>query len=124
MILADTLIWIDHFRHGDVVLAELLQAQAVLMHPFIIGELALGALRQRDAILDDLRALPRAQIATDGEVLRFITQHTLSGQGIGYVDAHLLAATRLTPNCRLWTRDKRLHTVATLLAMTRSGDTV
>ena len=111
MILADTSIWIDHFRQGDAVLAKLLQARAIVMHPFIIGELALGNLRQRDDILNDLQDLPRAKVATDAEVLHFIAQHALFGLRIGYIDAHLLAAARLTPDCLLWTRDKRLHDI-------------
>jgi predicted nucleic acid-binding protein len=112
MILADTSIWIDHFRHGDAVLAELLYTRNIVMHPFIIGELALGNLRQRDDILNDLQDLPRAQVANDAEVLHFIAQHALFGLGIGYIDAHLLAAARLTSNCLLWTRDKRLRGIA------------
>ena len=112
MILADTSIWIDHFRSNDAVLSDLLQGQRIVMHPFIIGELALGNLRQRNEILDALQDLPQARVATDPEVLHFITQNALFGIGIGYIDAHLLAAARLTPGCLLWTRDKRLHNIA------------
>lgn len=112
MILVDTSIWIDHLRQGDPTLVRLLSAGQVLAHPFITGELALGSLRNRAAVLDALDELPRASVATDQEVLRFIETAQLFGQGIGYIDAHLLAAVRLAPGSRLWTRDKRLHGVS------------
>ena len=115
MILVDTSIWIDHFRHGDEHLIQLLQAGRVISHTFIIGELALGCLKNRNTILDSLKDLPQAVVATDNEVMRFIDENTLFGKGIGFIDAHLLAAARLTPGSRLWTRDKRLLTVAATL---------
>jgi predicted nucleic acid-binding protein len=99
-------------RNGDSTLVNLLNTGQVLTHPSIIGELALGSLRQRDVILDTLTNMPRAKIATDEEVLALINQSNLYGIGIGYIDAHLLASTRLTPGTLLWTRDKRLRTVA------------
>ncbi len=105
-------MWIDHLRNGDSALVNLLHTGQVLTHPFVIGELALGSLRQRDVILDALNDMPRAKIATDEEVLALINQSNLYGIGIGYIDAHLLASTRLTPGTQLWTRDKRLRTVA------------
>jgi predicted nucleic acid-binding protein len=108
MILVDTSVWVDHLQRGDTALSELLTASRVLAHPFVIGELALGSLRQRDMILGTLQDLPHARVATDNEVLHFIGDQTLYGIGIGYVDAHLLAAVRLTPGASLWTRDKRL----------------
>lgn len=117
MILADTSVWIDHLRHGDAVLATLLGSGRVLMHPFVIGELALGNLRQRDPILRDLRNLPQAVCASDPEVSHFIERATLYGLGIGYIDAHLLAAARLTPGGSLWTRDKRLRRAAERLGL-------
>lgn len=115
MILVDTSIWIDHFRHGDEHLIQLLQAGRVISHTFIIGELALGCLKNRNTILDSLKDLPQAVVATDTEVMRFIDENTLFGKGIGFIDAHLLAAARLTPGSRLWTRDKRLLTIAATL---------
>jgi predicted nucleic acid-binding protein len=115
VILVDTSVWVDHLRHGDTILAGLLQSCLVLVHPFIIGELALGGLHPNTQILTLLQALPEASVATDSEVLFLITRHNLSGCGIGYVDAHLLAATRLMPNASLWTHDKRLQAVATHL---------
>jgi hypothetical protein len=117
MILVDTSVWIDHLRDGDATLAELLNGSQVLMHPFILGELACGNLRNRDEVLALLKDLPRAAVATDEEVLFFIERHALMGRGIGYVDAHLLAAAALGNATRLWTRDRRLRTQADALAL-------
>ena len=116
MILVDTSVWVDHLRGSDAVLAERLHAGRVLIHPFVIGELALGNLRQRDHILALLHELPRAMVATDDEVLRFINGNTLFGCGVGYVDIHLLASARLT-GCTLWTRDRRLQNLAVQLEL-------
>jgi len=112
MILADTSVWIDHLRRTDVLLADRLDRGEIIVHPFVIGELALGSLRGRDAILKSLGKLPRAQTAKDVEVLGMIDHHRLFGLGIGFVDAHLLAATLLTDDGRLWTRDRRLRDAA------------
>ena len=117
MILVDTSIWIDHLRGGGDLLAKLLRAGRVLTHPFVIGELALGAIRQRETILDALSNLPRAELATDAEVLGFINGRALFGRGIGYVDVHLLASARLTAGAELWTRDNRLRSVADELGL-------
>ena len=117
MILVDTSVWVDHLRAGDRTLAGLLDTGSVLSHAFVIGELALGDLRQRDLVLATLQDLPQASVATDREVLRFIGQHELFGLGIGYVDAHLLAAVRLTAGAALWTRDKRLLGVSERLGL-------
>ncbi|MDR2856920.1 MAG: VapC toxin family PIN domain ribonuclease, partial [Novosphingobium sp.] len=108
MILADSTVWIDHLRRGDPLLARRLEAGLVHIHPFIIGEIALGSLRRRDTVLSALRGLPTVAQATDEEVQAFIERQPLYSLGIGYIDAHLLAATRLTPGLRLWTRDRRL----------------
>jgi predicted nucleic acid-binding protein len=123
VILVDSSVWIDHFRLNDAVLAGLLDSQRVLTHPFVIGELALGSLKQRNVILSALRDLPRASVASDDEVLDFIAQHELFGQGVGYIDAHLLASVRLTPNASLWTRDKRLRAVADGLSLSAKSTT-
>jgi predicted nucleic acid-binding protein len=88
-----------------------------LIHPFVIGELALRWLRQREIILEALSELPKVTVATDAEVLAFIGRHALFGRGIGYVDVHLLAAGRLTAGSQLWTRDNRLRRVADELGL-------
>jgi predicted nucleic acid-binding protein len=113
VILVDTSVWVDHFRRGDVELAARLNQGEVLMHPFVLGEIALGSLRRRKPVLNDLSALPQTKVASDDEVLMFIERHRLSGTGIGWVDAHLLGAVQLTDGARLWTRDRRLHGIAT-----------
>ena len=116
MILVDTSVWVDHLRRGNERLAALLEDELVLVHPHVIGELLLGQLRQRDA-LSDLMNLPLANVASDEEVLHFIKQERLFGIGIGYVDSHLLAATRLTAGATLWSRDRRLQAAAEKLAL-------
>jgi predicted nucleic acid-binding protein len=124
LILVDTSIWIDHLRANNAVLKGLLDAGRVLMHPFVIGELALGRMRHREMILAALSDLPRAELATDAEVLGFVDREALFGRGIGYVDAHLLASTRLSAGAAMWTRDARLRNVAEKLglAMAPHGD--
>lgn len=117
MILVDSTIWVDHLRKSDPQLTSHLEAGLVFTHPFIIGEIALGSLRQRSKVLGALHGLPLVTSATDDEVHAFIEQQPLYSLGIGYVDAHLLAATRLMPGMRLWTRDRRLHDAATSLGI-------
>ena len=111
MILADTSIWIDHLRRNNRVFAELLRANSILCHPFVIGEVALGHLAPR-GVLVDLQDLPRCTMASDSEVLELSERHSLYGRGIGYVDVHLLASIRMRPGTALWTLDKRLNRVA------------
>lgn len=108
MILTDTSVWVDHLRSNDPAMASLLHAGQILIHPAVIGEIALGSLRHRKRLLQLLAQLPAAIPATDAEVLQFIETHRLFGTGVGYVDAHVLASVRLTPDAVLWTRDKRL----------------
>ena len=117
MILVDTSVWVDHLRSSDERLVGLLDAGMVLAHPFVIGELTLGNLGQRETVLSALSDLPRAIVATDAEVLHFIDRHTLFGRGIGYIDIHLLAAVGLTAGAGLWARDKRLHGIALQLGL-------
>lgn len=117
MILADTSVWVDHLRVGDKTLTGLLDLGLILVHPFVIGELALGRLRERNIILGALSELPKATVPTDAEVLAFIGRHSLFGRGIGYIDVHLLAAVRLTAGSTLWTRDDRLRRVADELSL-------
>ncbi|MEJ8848619.1 type II toxin-antitoxin system VapC family toxin [Variovorax rhizosphaerae] len=108
MILVDTSVWIDHLARGDAQLQALLEDDQVLTHPYVIGEIALGSLPQRDETVGALQALPAIAVASTEEALAFLRNEKLFGTGIGYVDLHLLAATRLEPSARLWTRDKRL----------------
>ena len=117
MILVDTSVWVEHLRSASAILSALLEDGGVLGHPFVLGELALGNLRRRDDILRMLRRLPQATSASQLEVLQFIDREALYGRGIGYVDAHLLAAARLTAGSKLWTRDRRLQTVAGQLGL-------
>jgi hypothetical protein len=108
MILVDTSVWIDHLARGDTQLQALLEAGEALTHPYVIGEIALGSLPRRQETLSALQALPSAPIATTEEAMGFLQRERLFGMGIGYVDLHLLASTRLQPAVLLWTRDKRL----------------
>ena len=117
MILVDTSVWVDHLRRGDAALAALLERGEVAIHPFVIGEIALGELRQRERTLALLHDLPEAPVASAAELLSFIAEHALFRLGIGYVDAHLLAATRLAGDAALWTRDKRLRAAAERLGL-------
>ncbi|HEY1711162.1 MAG TPA: PIN domain-containing protein [Rhizomicrobium sp.] len=121
MILVDTSVWIDHLFKGDPAMHDLLARRQVVVHGFVIGELAMGNLSDREAIMQFLAIVPSAETATDTEVLSLIEQQNLFGTGIGYIDAHLLAATILTPDCEIWTRDKRLRDVAGRLGLAASG---
>jgi hypothetical protein len=117
MVLADTSIWIDHLRGSERRLAKLLDRGNVVMHPFVVGELLLGRVPKITEMIDDLEALPKAAVASAGEILKFIAEQELPGSGIGYVDAHLLAAAALTPETAIWTRDKRLLATARSLSL-------
>ena len=109
--LVDTSVWINHFRRHDSAFARLLEAAAVLMHPFVLGELACGNFKNRDGVLSSLRQLPTAVSATHEETLQLIDRHKLWGRGIGWIDAHLLASALLS-HCRFWTLDERLAQAA------------
>ncbi|MEO8250159.1 MAG: type II toxin-antitoxin system VapC family toxin [Burkholderiales bacterium] len=117
MILIDTSIWIDHLGVSDLTVHQLLSGRTVLMHPFVVGEIACGNLRNRAGVLDLLRNLPQAAVAENDEVLELVERHSLSGTGLGWVDAHLLAAVMLTPDAQLWSRDKRLDVAAQALGI-------
>ena len=112
MILVDTSVWIDLFRSGVPRLAAALEKRLVVTHTFVIGELALGNLRQRDIVLASLRRLATVPVVREAELLEFIARRSLSGRGIGFVGAHLVAACPLSPGMRLWTRDRPLRSVA------------
>ena len=120
MTLVDTSVWIEHLRAEDKKLTTLLNSSQVLTHPMVVGELACGNLRNRREILSLLGGLPQVLVATDDEVLFFIERHRLMGRGIGYIDAHLLAAAALTQSARLWTHDQRLVQVASELNLADS----
>jgi hypothetical protein len=114
MILADTSVWIGHFRTGNEKLAALLNEGQVSCHPFIVGELACGNIKNRDEILSMLAALQGAPVADHEEIIHFISRHKLHGKGIGLIDAHLLASALLSGS-KLWTLDKSLASVAKTL---------
>ncbi len=114
MVLVDTSVWIDHLRHNNNRLGELLDAGEVLMHPFVVGELALGMLRQGTELLTLLTKMPHTPVASYDEVLSFIEIRSLAGKGIGYVEAHLLAAAVLA-NSTIWTLDASLNRLARVL---------
>jgi predicted nucleic acid-binding protein len=116
VVLADTSVWIRHFRQGLPTLADRLGEGLVLVHPFVCGELACGNLKNRAEILSDLQALPAARVASDAEAFRLIELHRLWGRGLGWVDVHLLASALLS-HCRLWTLDKKLEEAATELGV-------
>lgn len=112
MILADTSVWADHLRSVDPVMEQLLADQQVLMHPFVIGELAMGNLPDRPAFLRSLHRMKSAPKALDNEVLRLVEDGRHFGAGMGWIDAHLLASVLLVDRTRLWTRDRRLNQAA------------
>jgi predicted nucleic acid-binding protein len=116
MILVDTSVWIDHFRRGNTRLAGLLESEDVACHPFIVGELACGNLRNRDDVISLLNELPVASPATHEEALTFLAARRLMGRGLGYVDLHLLASAALD-HASLWTLDKRLGRIAESLGI-------
>jgi predicted nucleic acid-binding protein len=117
MILVDTSIWIAHLRHGSRQLEKMLMDAEVMCHPFIIGELACGNLKNRNEIISLLQSLPMAPTIEIGEFLFFIDRNRLMGKGIGFVDVHILASAQLT-GVRLWTADKRLKAAAVSLDLT------
>ncbi len=117
MILADTSVWVDHFRKGDPELYRQLQGNNISIHPFIVAELALGNLPNRRKTMADLDLLPVVKIARMSEVRGMIENYSLFQRGIGFVDAHLIASTLITPHTVLWSRDKRLRAVAEILGI-------
>jgi predicted nucleic acid-binding protein len=112
MRLADTSIWVAHFREPNPEMARALDAEEILSHPAVRGELALGGLPNRELVLRRMRRLDQAFPASDEEVIAFISARRLMGRGIGWVDAHLLASLALTPGATLWTSDRRLAAIA------------
>lgn len=107
MILVDTSVWVAHFRKGGSGLSGLLSEGLVAAHPFVIGELACGNLKNRAAILSELEELPSAVPATHDEVMGLVQNRRFWGFGIGWIDAHLLASALLS-GCEFWTLDRKL----------------
>ena len=111
-VLVDPSVWVDHFRRRNDVLVALLQKDLVMVHPWVIGEIACGTPPRRTTTLADLASLQAVTQASPAEVMAFVEREQLFGLGCGWVDVHLLTATCLTPNCQLWTLDQRLSALA------------
>lgn len=117
MILADTSVWVDHLRAGNAFLSALLDTGEVLCHPFVIGAIAMGSLHRREMLLETFKRLPSAVVASHDEAMHLVETERLFGSGIGYLDVHLLASTRLTSDTKFWTRDRRLSDAAVRLGI-------
>jgi hypothetical protein len=116
VVLADTSVWADHFRSSDSHMMELLVNSNVLMHPYVLAEIALGSLRWRAKSINDLQSLPTARVVDDAAVFHSIETLRLYATGIGFVDAHILLSAKLGGH-GLWTRDKRLAAQAARLGV-------
>jgi predicted nucleic acid-binding protein len=121
MILIDTSVWADHFRRSDDMVTALLGAGRVLLHPFVVGELAMGNLSDWSVTVASLRALPTLEIANDDLFFAFVAENRLMGKGVGFVDAHLLASVSSRPGTKLWCRDKRLNECADRLGLAHTS---
>jgi predicted nucleic acid-binding protein len=121
MVLVDTSVWISHLREKNARLANLLNDGEVVCHPFVVGELACGNLRNRTEILSLLKSLPMSVEAEHEEVLQFIDSNKLMGKGLGYMDIHLMASAVLT-GIPIWTLDKKLGQVANVLRISLKED--
>ena len=117
MILADTSVWIEHFRSGNQELHQRLSQGQIVIHPFIIAELALGSLKERSRTLALLDLLPHVRVAQLNEIRTLIEARHLFGLGIGLTDAHLIASVLINPPTRLWTKDKQLRKAAEALGI-------
>ncbi|MGD0831709.1 MAG: PIN domain-containing protein [Terracidiphilus sp.] len=117
MILADTSVWIDHFRSSRPEMRRVLARDKIAMHPFVAAELALGSLRDRANTLAFLDWLPQTRVAQLNEIRQMIELRALYSKGIGFVDAHLIASCLLTPGMQLWTRDGALEKAAKALGV-------
>jgi predicted nucleic acid-binding protein len=116
MVLVDTSVWVDHLKKGNASLHKLLLDVEVICHPFIIGELACGNLKNRKEILSLLHSLPMAPTLDHDEILYFIERKKLMGPGIGLIDVHLLASAHLA-HVPLWTIDKKLLNASDVLGI-------
>ncbi|MBI4000822.1 MAG: type II toxin-antitoxin system VapC family toxin [Nitrospira defluvii] len=110
-VLVDTSVWIDHLRADSPLLRQLLDDDLVMCHPLVVGELACGNLRHRAEVIEALSVLPIVHILEHEELLAFIETHRLYGQGLGWIDVHLLGAA-LLQHVTLWTRDQALRRAA------------
>ncbi|MGE0800936.1 MAG: type II toxin-antitoxin system VapC family toxin [Lautropia sp.] len=119
MILADTSVWVAHLRQPSAMLSERLRNSGVLIHPFVLGELALGGVSA--STLKMLQDLPQCRVASPDEVLTLIETARLTGRGIGYVDTHLIASARMAFDTRLWSLDLKLDAVAEALGLRYSA---
>jgi len=117
MILADTSIWVDHLRNRNSEIEKCLSRGQIVMHPFIVAEISLGSLHNRQKTLDDMEALLEVKVASLNEVRQMIEAHALYSKGIGLTDAHLIASCLITPGTQLWTRDSALKRVAAALGI-------
>jgi predicted nucleic acid-binding protein len=111
MVLVDTSIWIDHFKNGNNQLIELLDNGEVFCHPFIIGELACGYIKNRQEIITALRALPQSAFIEHDEIMVFIEKNNIMGKGLGYIDIAILGSSLVT-GIPLWTFDQKLNAIA------------
>ncbi len=121
MILADSSVWVEHFRKQLAEMSSLLDQNEILIHHFVVGELMLGGLNRSHPLMRDLRQLPVAPTAGPEEVQELIERGSLAGRGVGYVDAALLAAVRLQPGAQLWTLDRKLQAVAAEMSIAFGG---
>ena len=117
MILADTSIWVDHFRRRNPEMEEHLNRGQIVMHPFIVAEIALGSMSDRRRKLGALESLLEVKVAQLSEVRHMIEAHALYSKGIGLTDAHLIASCLMTPGTQLWTRDAVLEKTADALGV-------
>jgi predicted nucleic acid-binding protein len=117
LIIVDSSVWIDHFRRGVDAVGALASRADVLMHPFVLTEIALGSLPDRRMTLRFLRRLVVTKVATQDDVDVLVEEHRLYGSGLDFVDVHLLASARLSGDAQLWSRDHRLHSAAEVLGV-------
>jgi predicted nucleic acid-binding protein len=117
VILADTSVWVDHFRNRDPEMEKYLTRGQILMHPFIVAELSLGSLRNRQGTLGAMESLLEVKVAALREVRHMIEVHVLYSKGIGLTDAHLIASCLITPGTQLWTRNTAMKKVAAVLGV-------
>ena len=112
IILVDTSVWINYLREGDPNLSQLLEQGLVACHPFTVGEIACGGIKNRREIINLLNDLPSVVTLDHSDILDFIENRKIMNKGIGYVGIHLLGSA-LVSDTPLWTFDKALKKIAT-----------